>query len=78
MKKTSLMVAFAILLLVAAVGGFSQEKPTLLQDPTLSRTQIAFAYAGDLWVVPRAGGEAVRLTIDVGQERQPLFSPDGS
>jgi len=78
MKKTSVLAAFIIYLLATAVGSFSQEKPTLLQDPTLSRTQIVFAYAGDLWIVPRGGGEAIRLTMDVGQERQPLFSPDGS
>jgi len=78
MTKAYLVSVFTILLLATAIGAVSQEKPTLLQDPTLSKTQIAFAYAGDLWTVPRGGGEAVRLTIDVGQERQPLFSPDGS
>ena len=34
--------------------------PLLLQRPTLSETQIVFVYAGDLWGVPRAGGEAHR------------------
>ena len=47
-------------------------------SPTLSRTHIAFAYAGDLWTVPRAGGEAVRLTAGVGIETGPRFSPDGT
>ena len=36
--------------------------PLLLQKPTLSRAQIAFVYAGDLWTVPREGGDARRLT----------------
>jgi tricorn protease len=39
---------------------------------------VAFAYAGDLWTVPRDGGDAVRLTSGVGLETDPVFSPDGS
>ena len=50
----------------------------LLQNPTLSRTQIVFAYAGDLWSVLREGGDARRLTVGAGVEDHPVFSPDGS
>ncbi len=70
-----------LLALVFALGlatGLAQEKPTLLQSPTLNKTHIAFVYAGDIWTVPRGGGEAVRLTTGIGLERQPHFSPDGS
>ena len=35
--------------------------PLLLRKPALSRTQIAFSYAGDLWVVGREGGDARRV-----------------
>ncbi len=52
--------------------------PLLLREPTVSATQICFSYAGDLWIVDRAGGNARRLTIDVGVETSPIFSPDGS
>jgi tricorn protease len=52
--------------------------PHLLQQPSLSRTQIVFSYAGDLWIVPRSGGDATRLTTGVGIESNPVFSPDGS
>jgi tricorn protease len=52
--------------------------PLLLREPTLSRTSIVFSYAGDLWSVPRDGGEARRLTAGPGMERFPRFSPDGS
>jgi tricorn protease len=65
------------MLAIASVS-FAQDKPLLLQDPTLSKTQIAFSYAGDLWVVSREGGEATRLTTGVGFEFLPIFSPDGS
>jgi tricorn protease len=50
----------------------------LLQRPTLSRTHIVFAFGGDLWRVPREGGDAVRLTSGPGLETNPCFSPDGS
>ncbi|MGI8744614.1 MAG: S41 family peptidase [Bryobacteraceae bacterium] len=52
--------------------------PLLLQKPTLSKTHIVFAYAGDLWSVPREGGDAIRLTAGTGTETDPIFSPDGS
>jgi tricorn protease len=51
--------------------------PLLLRYPTVSRTEIAFNYAGDLWVVSRAGGEARQLTSGIGTETVPHFSPDG-
>ncbi len=53
------------------------EKPTLFRQPALSRTQIVFYHAGDLWSVAREGGEARRLTSAPGQEADPVFSPDG-
>jgi len=52
--------------------------PLLLQKPALSRTQIVVVYAGDLWTVPRNGGEAQRLTAGAGVKTNPAFSPDGS
>ena len=49
----------------------------LLRTPTVSATQIGFAYANNIWVVPRAGGSAWRLTSFQGQTANPHFSPDG-
>jgi tricorn protease len=50
----------------------------LLRNPTLSQDRIAFLYADDIWMVPRQGGEARRLT-SVGQVVDgPFFSPDGN
>src|SRR5215472_2735223 len=49
----------------------------LLRSPTVSSTQIAFAYANNIWVVPRAGGMARRVTSFQGQTTNPHFSPDG-
>ena len=49
----------------------------MLRSPTVSATEIAFAYANNIWVVPRAGGLARRLTSFPGQTSDPHFSPDG-
>jgi tricorn protease len=42
-------------LAAAAVSGQSSSAPLLLRKPTVSRTQIAFSYGGDLWIVDRNG-----------------------
>jgi tricorn protease len=49
-----------------------------MRHPTLSATKIAFEFGGEIWEVPRAGGEAVRLTASGGKDHDPVFSPDGS
>jgi tricorn protease len=49
----------------------------LLRTPTVSATQIAFGYAGNIWIVPRAGGDARRLTSFAGEASNPQFSPNG-
>src|SRR6266513_3066030 len=73
-------VAIVLALSVGCFTGISADSlaPLLLQKPTLSRTQIAFVYAGDLWTVPREGGDAQWLTSGAGTETNPIFSPDGS
>jgi len=78
---------FLALTLVALVLGFvaitgtkpahAASVPHILQRPALSQDMIAFGYADDLWVVPRTGGRAVRLTNGQGIETSPAFSPDG-
>lgn len=50
----------------------------LLNDPTMSKTQIVFEYAGELWSVPRSGGQAHVLASGIGLMAGPVFSPDGS
>jgi tricorn protease len=49
----------------------------LLRTPTVSATHIAFAYANNIWSVPRSGGGAQRLTSFQGQTTNPHYSPDG-
>jgi len=50
----------------------------MMRQPDVSATQIAFVYAGDIWVAPKGGGQAVRLSSPRGEESFPKFSPDGS
>ncbi|MDD8015179.1 MAG: hypothetical protein PHX45_05760 [Acidobacteriota bacterium] len=50
----------------------------LLRYPDVSATTIAFVYAGDVWLVPKAGGVAQRLSTPKGEEEFPRFSPDGT
>jgi tricorn protease len=73
-------VAIALAVSVGSLAGMSADSltPLLLQKPTLSRTHIAFVYAGDLWTVPRDGGAAQRLTSGAGIETNPIYSPDGT
>ncbi len=70
-----------IFLLCAVCASFPEAKsfePLLIQSPTLSRTQIAFAYGGEIWIVSREGGDAHRLVTGSDRLRGPIFSPDGT
>ncbi|MCI0663585.1 MAG: PDZ domain-containing protein, partial [Acidobacteria bacterium] len=76
MKRTILRLS--VLLFIVSPGFAQDNKPLLLQRPALSKTHIAFNFAGDIWTVPREGGAATRLTTGVGIEATPIFSPDGA
>jgi len=51
-----------------------------LRQPSLAPdgSQIAFCYAGDVWVVPAAGGQATRITSHASYDSHPIFSPAGT
>lgn len=76
MKIRSLTLAAALLLGLSGIA--APQGTRLLRHPDVSRELVSFDYAGDLWVVPRAGGKARRLTATPGVESDPHFSPDGS
>lgn len=83
MSKRILQVTLCALLLssfsvLRAPHSRAAAGPTrLLRTPTVNATQIAFAYANNIWIVERAGGTARRLTSFQGQTSNPHFSPDG-
>ena len=68
-----LLWALSIFLTASALAAQSSNQYALLRKPTVSKTQIAFSYGGDLWIVDRTGGEARRLTSDVGIEIDPVL-----
>ena len=49
----------------------------MLRSPSVSKANIAFAYAGNIWIVDRSGGNARRLTSFAGEASNPKLSPDG-
>ncbi len=70
-----------MLALIGCVAGgrlTAQVNAGLFRFPDVSRTQIVFAYANDIWIVPKTGGEAVRIVSPPGVESFPKFSPDGN
>ncbi len=69
--------AALLLLVLPAVGLADADPPLLFQQPTVSRSRVVFVLGGDLWSVPRDGGDARRLTT-TGRTRTPVFSPDGT
>ena len=72
------LVSLLIFAVSACLQAVASDAPLLLRFPTVSKTQIVFNYAGDLWIVSRDGGDARHLTSGIGVEALPHFSPDGS
>ena len=68
----------ALALLAAAAPVAAQVSARLFRQPDVSATHIAFVHAGDIWVVPKSGGAAQRLSSPRGEESFPRFSPDGT
>ena len=66
------------LICIVALGLNAQIDAGLFRYPDVSQTQIVFTYANDLWIIPKAGGTAIRLSSPPGVEIFPKFSPDGN
>jgi len=75
---TVLFAAFGVLCLSTAAWARQNARPLVVSHPTLSATQIAFAYGGEIWIVGRDGGTAHRLVTGTARLRGPVFSPDGT
>jgi len=70
----SLLVGYSLIVVPLKMGAVDAR---LMRDPAVSETQIAFVYAGDIWIVAKIGGTAQRLSSPGGEESAPRFSPDG-
>ena len=75
MKKSHLIACLCILI---GIYASAQIDEGLFRYPDVSKTKIVFTYANDLWVVPKEGGVAIKLTSIPGVETTPKFSPDGN
>jgi tricorn protease len=75
MRKSLLFV-----LATAATAAYSidADKPIVARNPDVSADSIVFEFGTDIWMVPREGGQARRLTAGPGAETAPHFSPDGN
>jgi tricorn protease len=72
------LTSLAIVAFVAAQPAVAQIDAGLFRYPDVSKTSIVFTYANDLWVVPKEGGTAIKLSSPPGVESFPKFSPDGA
>lgn len=63
--------------LLASSAALAAIDARMLRFPDVSADRIAFVYAGDIWIAPKSGGQAVRLSTPAGEETFPRFSPDG-
>jgi tricorn protease len=70
--------ATTLVLTCFSSAGAAQMDRVLLDHPAMSQTQIVFEYGGELWSVPRTGGQAHVLASGMDLLYQPIFSPDGS
>jgi tricorn protease len=82
MKMSMRWIRCLLLLALAAAGTMSLHaidvrNTRLMSQPAISPSNIAFVYAGDLWLANLDGTNVRRLTSDEGTESNPVFSPDG-
>jgi tricorn protease len=77
-KHRVTLLLLALFSIGAPLAVQAQVDARMLRQPAISKDRIAFVYAGDIWLVPRSGGTAVRLSSPAGEESFPRFSPDGS
>ena len=79
MKFRLACAALTMTAVLGAVALTAAGMPTrLLRTPSISATHVAFAYANNIWIVERKGGDARRLTSFQGQSTNPKISPDGT
>ncbi|MBP6286706.1 MAG: hypothetical protein KA409_07320, partial [Ferruginibacter sp.] len=74
MKK---MIASCCIAMLYSLVSTAQTDAGLFRFPDVSRTQIVFTYGNDIWVIPKEGGTAEKLSSPAGVESFPKFSPDG-
>lgn len=74
MRRALSLLSVCVWLVVTSLA----QAPLPITSVGISKTQIAFSYAGEIWLVERQGGAAKRLVNQPGKKSRPTFSPDGS
>ena len=74
LRTISMMAQFILTLGGTSARAQDIQDTRLLSQPAVSADQIAFEYAGDLWVASLEGSDVRRLTSHVGTEASPRFS----
>ncbi len=75
MKK--IFLSFVSFALLVSTQLFAYQERPLLRYPDVHENLVVFTHQNDIWKCSTEGGEAVRLTINDGDESYPKFSPDG-
>lgn len=65
------------IIVLFALNITAQVDAGLFRYPDVSKTQIVFSYGNDIWIMPKQGGTAEKLSSPPGVESFPKFSPDG-
>jgi len=80
MKKNYLLQTILLLSIAifSSLNAIDTRNTRLLSQPATNTNQIAFVYAGDIWIGDHEGNSLKRLTSHTGNESNPVFSPDGS
>ncbi len=68
----------ALATLAVSATALAQQEPLWMRHGAISPdgSLIAFAYKGDIWTVPTAGGQAKQLTTHAAYDSYPVWSPD--
>ncbi|MEX2140581.1 MAG: S41 family peptidase [Pirellulales bacterium] len=74
--SASFMTAAVIALHSSVDAAISKSRP-LIRCADVSQREVVFVAADNLWLVPRSGGLARRLSDSRGRKGPPRFSPDG-
>lgn len=77
-RQTTLAILAALAAAAPVAAADDHDGTRLLRDPDVGPEHVVFVHAHDLWLAPRDGGAAFRLTSGPGGETDPAFSPDGA